>query len=67
MVEYLGTISFKSSEVTPKNYTLAITAIPRDTLPLDMLTPQIRHYELRPKNSSYATFSDLSPTSYAIF
>ena len=22
------------------------TAIPRDTLPLDMLTPQIRHYEL---------------------
>ena len=26
------------------------TAIPRDNLPLDMLTPQIRHYELRQKN-----------------
>ena len=25
------------------------TAIPRDMLPLDMLTPQIRHYELRQK------------------
>ena len=30
------------------------TAIPRDTLPLDMLTPQIRHCELRQKNSRYA-------------
>ena len=44
-----------------------ITAIPRDTLPLDMLTPQIRHYELRQKNSRYANFSDLSTPSYAIF
>ena len=43
------------------------TAIPRDTLPLDMLTPQIRHYELRPKNSRYANLSDLSTPSYAIF
>ena len=43
------------------------TAIPRDTLPLDMLTPQIRHYELRQKNSRYANFSDLSTPSYAIF
>ena len=34
------------------------TAIPRDTLPVDMLTPQIRHCELRQKNSRYATFSD---------
>ena len=45
----------------------ACTAIPRDTLPLDMLTPQIRHYELRQKNSRYANFSDLSTPSYAIF
>ena len=36
-------------------------------LPLDMLTPQIRHYELRQKNSRYANFSDLSTPSYAIF
>ena len=43
------------------------TAIPRDTLPLDMLTPQIRHYELRQKISRYANFSDLSTPSYAIF
>ena len=43
------------------------TAIPRDMLPLDMLTPQIRHYELRQKNSRYANFSDLSTPSYAIF
>ena len=43
------------------------TAIPRDTLPLDMLTPQIRHYELWQKNSRYANFSDLSTPSYAIF
>ena len=35
------------------------TAIPRDTLPLDMLTPQIRHYEWRQTNSTYANFSDL--------
>ena len=32
-----------------------------------MLTPQIRHYELRQKNSRYANFSDLSTPSYAIF
>ena len=37
------------------------TAIPRDMLPLDMLTPQIRHYELRQKNSRYANFSDYLP------
>ena len=37
------------------------TAIPRDMLPLDMLTPQIRHYELRQKNSRYANFSDFLP------
>ena len=43
------------------------TAIPRDMLPLDMLTPQIRHYELRQKISRYANFSDLSTPSYAIF
>ena len=43
------------------------TAIPRDMLPLDMLTPQIRHYELWQKNSRYANFSDLSTPSYAIF
>ena len=43
------------------------TSILRDTLPLDMLTPQIRHYELRQKNSRYANFSDLSTPSYAIF
>ena len=36
-------------------------------LPLDMLTPQLRHYELRQKNSRYANFSDLSTPSYAIF
>ena len=30
-------------------------------LPLDMLTPQIRHYELRQKNSRYANFSDFLP------
>ena len=36
-------------------------------LPLDMLTPQIRHYELWQKNSRYANFSDLSTPSYAIF
>ena len=36
-------------------------------LPLDMLTPQIRHYELRQKNSRYANLSDLSTPSYAIF
>ena len=36
-------------------------------LPLDMLTSQIRHYELWQKNSSYATFSDLSTPSYAFF
>ena len=35
-------------------------------LPLDMLTPQIRHYELRQKNSRYANFSDLSTPSYTI-
>ena len=40
---------------------LSITAIPRDMLPLDMLTPQIRHYELRQKNSRYANFSDFLP------
>ena len=54
----------------PSGVTSAIlltTAIPRDTLPLDMLTPQIRHYELRQKNSRYANFSDLSTPSYAIF
>ena len=45
---------------------LEITAIPRDMLPLDMLTPQIRHHELRQKNSRYANFSDLSTPSYAI-
>ena len=28
---------------------------------LDMLTPQIRHYELRQKNSRYANFSDYLP------
>ena len=43
------------------------TSILRDTLPLDMLTPQIRHYELWQKNSRYANFSDLSTPSYAIF
>ena len=43
------------------------TAIPRDMLPLDMLTPQIRHYEFRQKNSRYANFSNLSTPSYAIF
>jgi hypothetical protein len=36
-------------------------------LPLDMLTPQIRHYELLQKKSRYANFSDLSTPSYAIF
>jgi len=46
---------------------ICYTAIPRDMLPRDMLTPQIRHYELRQKNSSYANFSDLSTPSYAIF
>ena len=40
---------------------VTITAIPRDMLPLDMLTPQIRHYELRQKNSRYANFSDFLP------
>ena len=30
-------------------------------LPLDMLTPQIRHYELWQKNSRYANFSDFLP------
>ena len=50
------------------NYSRAeTTAIPRDMLPLDMLTPQIRHYELRQKNSRYANISDLSTPSYAIF
>ena len=39
------------------------TAIPRDMLPLDMLTLQIRHYELWQKNSRYANFSDLSTPS----
>jgi hypothetical protein len=48
-------------------FILINTAIPRDMLPLDMLTPQIRHYELRQKNSRYANFSDLSTPSYAIF
>ena len=48
-------------------WSICSTAIPRDTLPLDMLTPQIRHYELRQKNSRYANFSDLSTPSYAIF
>ena len=43
------------------------TAIPRDTLPLDTLTPQIRHYELWQKNSRYANFNELSTPSYAIF
>ena len=43
------------------------TAIPRDMLPLDMLTPQIRHYELWQKNSRYANFSDFLTPSYAIF
>ena len=43
------------------------TAIPRDMLPLDMLTPQIRHYELRQKKSRYANISDLPTPSYAIF
>ena len=47
--------------------TTVATAIPRDTLPLDMLTPQIRLYELRQKNSRYANFSDLSIPSCAIF
>ena len=46
---------------------ISSTAIPRNMLPLDMLTPQIRHYELRQKNSRYANFSDLSTPSYAIF
>jgi hypothetical protein len=36
-------------------------------LTLDMLTPQIRHYELWQKNSRYANFSDFSTPSYAIF
>ena len=36
-------------------------------LPLDMLTPQIRHYELWQKNSRYANFSDFFTPSYAIF
>ena len=44
----------------------AYTAIPRDMLPLDMLTPQIRHYELCQKNSRYANFSALFTPSYAI-
>ena len=43
------------------NFWTKITAIPRDMLPLDMLTPQIRHYELRQKNSRYANFSDFLP------
>jgi hypothetical protein len=43
------------------------TAIPRNMLPLDMLTPQIRHYELWQKISRYANFSDLSTPSYAVF
>ena len=42
------------------------TAIPRDMLPLDMLTPQIRRYELRQKKSRFANFSDFSTPSYAI-
>ena len=46
---------------------LVHTAIPRDMLPLDMLTPQIRHYELCQKNSRYANFSDFFTPSYAIF
>ena len=33
----------------------------RDTLPLDMLFPQIRHYDLCQKNSRYANFSDFLP------
>ena len=44
-----------------------VTAIPRDMLPLDMLTPQIRHYELWQKNSRYANLSDFFTPSYAIF
>ena len=36
-------------------------------LPLDMLTPQIRHYELLQKNSRFANFSDFLTPSYAIF
>jgi len=36
-------------------------------LPLDLLTQQIRHYELWQINSRYANFSDLSTPSYAIF
>ena len=43
------------------------TAIPRDMLPLDMLTPQISHYELLQKNSRYANFSDFFTPSYAFF
>ena len=49
------------------NTFISSTAIPRDMLPLDMLTLQIRHYELQQKNSRYAIFSDLSTPSYAIF
>ena len=51
---------FKSSGDNP-------TAIPQDTLPLDMLTPQIRHYELCQKYSRSANFSDFFTPSYAIF
>ena len=46
---------------------ITYTAIPRDTLPLDTLTPQIHHYELWQKNSRYANFNELSTPSYAIF
>ena len=46
-------------------YVFISTAIPM--LPLDMLTPQIRHYELWQKNSRYDNFRNLSTPSYAIF
>ena len=36
-------------------------------LPLDMLTPQIRYYELRQKNSRYANFSDFLPPAMLFF
>ena len=62
---YVVHISNANEKYGNKGYIL--TAIPRDTLPLDMLTPQICHYELRQKNSRYANFSDLSTPSYSVF
>ena len=53
--------SLYHKEKTISNIQNMNTAIPRDMLPLDMLTPQIRHYELRQKNSRYANFSDFLP------